>query len=274
MEKSRVMIFDLLRILAIAIIVCFHSWELFIPKPLTFTIPIIGLVSMGTIGIALFVFVSGAVLEISYRAKPTDYISFIKARIIRIFPAFWCTLLILMIVVPVQHTISNILLEFMGMGIFALNLRNMIDGPGWFIGLIFIYYLIFPFITKWMERYSLLIIGMSVCLTALGFELQNQFPVIFSDVLSVRILQYFAPFIIGLYIVNVNWYPKIKSTHYITLLAEFSFYIYLLHQPIIGYWGLYAHNPVFAFSLVVALSLILMKIDTWIHESFFFKKIG
>ena len=85
--------------------------------------------------------------------------------------------------------------------------------------------------------------------------------------------KYFAPFIIGLYIVNVNWYPKIKSTHYITLLAEFSFYIYLLHQPIIGYWGLYAHNPVFAFSLVVALSLILMKIDTWIHESFFFKKL-
>jgi len=261
------MFFDVLRILAIIIMVIFHSWGLYISKNPAFSIPVIGEIRLGTIGVALFVFVSGAVLELSYRVNPTDYISFIKTRIIRIFPAFWCALIILMIVIPIQHSIPDILLEFTGMGIYTLKLEYLIDGPGWFIGLIFTYYLIFPFITTWMERYRLQIVGISGGLTILGFGLKNQFPTIFSDMLSINIIQYIAPFIAGLYIVKVNWHPKIQSSQYIPWLAGFSFYIFLLHQPIIGY---YRNSPVFAFSLFLALSLILMMIDTRIQD--YFKK--
>jgi peptidoglycan/LPS O-acetylase OafA/YrhL len=268
MRKSRVLFFDVLRILAVTIIVVFHSWGLYISKNPAFTIPVIGVIQLGTIGVALFVFVSGAVLELSSRVHPADYISFIKARIIRIFPAFWCALIILMLVIPLHHNIPDILLEFTGMGIYTLKLEQMIDGPGWFIGLIFTYYLIFPLITKWMERYGLQIAGISVGLTILGFGLKNQFPAIFSDMLSINIIQYIAPFIAGLYVVKADWHPKIQSSHYISWLAAFSFPVFLLHQPIIGY---YRDTPVFAFSLFLALSLILMMIDTWIQD--YVKKI-
>jgi peptidoglycan/LPS O-acetylase OafA/YrhL len=263
MGKPRVRIFDLIRVLAIAIIVCYHSWGAFRPNSPTLFLPVIGLIGMGTIGISLFVFVSGAVLELSYRSKPAGYLSFIRARVIRIYPAFWGALLLLMAVIPIPHTLPNILLEFTGMGGFFLKLNSMIDAAAWFISLILVYYLIFPFIHRWMETYSLQIVCLSVIITLMSYYLHNQFPANFSLALPIQLFQFIAAFVIGIYVVKTNWYREEQSPRYLSFLAEFSFYVYLIHAPIVYY---YKANPVFAISLFIALSVLLMTADTRIQK--------
>jgi len=245
------------------IIVCFHSLETITPTIPTISLPIVNIVGLGSLGTALFVFVSGSVLAVSSTDKMQDYFLFIKKRFFRIYPAFWIALMILLIAVPLPYYhFSDIIIEFTGFGAFFLW-ESLIDPAGWFIGLIFIYYLAFPFISQGMEKYPYQILGLSIVLSVFGLEIKNDFPLIMHNPLPLLILPYFAVFVSGIFLVKKHWYPETLSPAFISLVSEFTFYLYLIHAPILFY---YQPNLVFSLVLSVFLSMFLMLIDTKIHN--------
>ena len=104
MSTNRVLMFDVLRILAILLIVVAHVGQTLKIPPLlqSFGIsPLSG--GIGEWGIVIFLLISGCVLEYNYGKKvwdagtKFDYIQFIEKRLLRIYPAFWFSMLLAVI---------------------------------------------------------------------------------------------------------------------------------------------------------------------------------
>jgi len=97
--------FDLLRFLAAIFVIISHSFKIALNSsdPLESST---GVISMGTLGVAIFFTISGYLILKSWDKK-RDIISFFKNRILRIFPALTCVVLIsIFILGPVTTVLS------------------------------------------------------------------------------------------------------------------------------------------------------------------------
>ena len=158
MRKSvRLFSFDVIRALACVLIIVFHfsigDRKIF---PDGFLLPNF---KLGSIGVSLFIILSGAVLSLS--DKKIDYFSFLKKRIKTIFPLFYICFIIFFIInfftsphlydnVPFYRAIYTIL----GLDGFLLYKIDTFYTVGeWYIGCIMILYFIYPFLKKAIDKY-------------------------------------------------------------------------------------------------------------------------
>lgn len=158
MKKSvRLFSFDVIRALACVLIIVFHfsigDRKIF---PDGFLLPNF---SLGSIGVSLFIILSGAVLSLS--DKKTNYFSFLKKRIKAIFPLFYICFIIFFIInffvsphlydnVPVYRSIYTIL----GLdGLLLYKMDTFYTVGEWYIGCILVLYLVYPFLKKAIDKY-------------------------------------------------------------------------------------------------------------------------
>ncbi len=94
---ARLLIFDLLRIIATELVVTAHiAQKLNIPiLNGTYGIPNFYFVSLGGMGVTILLVVSGAVLRLNH-TNVTNYKDFIIKRLYRIYPAYWCSLVLIL----------------------------------------------------------------------------------------------------------------------------------------------------------------------------------
>ena len=142
MTLNREVEFDFIRIISIILIVFSHI--------IRFDDQILNLliISLGIIGNGAFFFISGYLIHLNNQKieSITDIISFYRKRVLRIFPLYWIALIVSIIVFTnYNYTPLFVAGHFLGiqMIIYPKFIATNIS-PFWFIGMLLIYYLIYP----------------------------------------------------------------------------------------------------------------------------------
>jgi peptidoglycan/LPS O-acetylase OafA/YrhL len=252
-KNNRILFFDLVRIFCIIAIVYAHLRFTYFPEfnSLLFAdgyLPF-GIYTAGLQGWAVFglIFVSGAVLELNYQRieGSVNYLKFMFRRSIRIYPAFWLSLLFglfLNIILTfslaaeiIKNNLFSIIFEYTGFFVILGRGGGFINQMGWFIAAIVSLYLLFPFLSDFVKKYRLIALGVLMIVSfgsrALFFAYQDMLPDIFwmwfplcnvfEFSLGIAIIQ------TGLYPKNTREYPSVHKA------AELTFYIFLFQVIII-----------------------------------------
>jgi peptidoglycan/LPS O-acetylase OafA/YrhL len=244
-KNDRILFFDIIRIICVAVIVYVHSQYNLVPwfNQLFFSDGYgpFSLFTSGLQGYAVsgMIFVSGAVLEYNYRGleRLSEYQQFVFKRFIRLYPAFWMSLILGIIAFPIvlQNNLLGALFEFSGFYVILGKGPGVINFMGWFIATIFSLYVLFPYLSRFVRKYQLTAI-IVLCILSWGFRSI----VLTYDLIPLDLFWRWFPlfnafeFGLGIYIVQNRWYPKKENIYpVIRKLSDLSFYVFLFHVIII-----------------------------------------
>jgi len=204
--NTRMFHFDFLRALAILFIVLSH-----LPEYIYYNQGILVFTPYFAIfGMALFVFISGYLIYENNRRIHSyrDILAFYKKRVLRLFPIYWSAIVLYYIVFAILvpryapgqfhydvsqlYGLNNLLVHLAGLQIilspgYAIPLPTL-----WFVGLIFLFYLIYPFLMYCTKRCRDLVImsaGIVIAFSLLRFLF---------NVIDDRFFNYFLVFIAGI----------------------------------------------------------------------------
>jgi len=244
--KERLLFIDIIRIAAILLVILQHlstapflfqnldQYHFFLnPLPTIY-------IDYRTFAIFLFIFASGCSLAISDKPETlSDVISFYKKRVLRIYPIFWIALFFSALLLP--WSLQNLPTPFdyarmiTGFQIFFQTTAQgtwAINGAFWFIGVIISLYLLFPLVSiathKSPHKTLLLTFIISIISRIIMFYIFPQFISGFDWFPLCRLFE----FTLGIYIIQIRIYPKFTSNNTIAFLGKLSFYIYLVHFPL------------------------------------------
>jgi peptidoglycan/LPS O-acetylase OafA/YrhL len=235
--KNRLLFFDILRILSVALIVLGHIivscgfFGFLIQRKL-----ILGFFSPGAIGVYVLIFISGAVLEYSHPRLSTvnEVLRFYVKRLFRIYPAFWMSMIISLVCTPAFLLLSPgiLLTEFSGFNTWTGAWGGVINPVGWFIGVIITLYFAYPFLSAAIRKHPYITLFIITLVEIVARSFLNFYPVPMLGQSPDRWLPFcnFLEFGLGIWIVQQNFYPKwTHNNAIICFLAEISFYIFLIH---------------------------------------------
>jgi peptidoglycan/LPS O-acetylase OafA/YrhL len=290
MTNNRILIFDIGRIIAIILVVAEH---MALPGILSIgalnqSYGIAGFEgNIGNWGVILFILISGCALEYTYGKKIRDVASkfnyrlFIEKRLLRIYPAYWFSILLALLFnigllsklgwIEYVRTLSG----FYAFTTISIPQISALGGPinamGWFIGLIVCLYLLFPLISRFLT-YA----GFSG-LTLIFFL--SWFVVISLPSGYVGLSSYWFPlarlfeFSLGIYIVQMGFYLKTANNFKaIRFLSDLSFPVFLVHTSVLYILILAPHsyyeNIILYLIVVLILSLIVYQVDKYFKTIF------
>lgn len=268
MGKNRLMFLDIMRILAISFVVLTH-----ISKTLHsyyfVLIPNIYDFGIGMFGVILFIITSGAVLEYNYGSMEWRQIPrFLLKRIKRIYPIYWVSLALGLMVKPIllKSNFIDILSQFSGFNAFTGKWGGPINTVGWFIGLIICLYALFPLLSHLCKKNPEIFIAFSLFVS---LSSRFYFSISGDKTDAVRWFPLCAlfEFSLGIYIIKRELYPKlVNNSKTISWLSDLTFYVFLIHYPI-----LFLNQPglkylLFYISTVFVLSCMAWVLDEKIHE--------
>jgi peptidoglycan/LPS O-acetylase OafA/YrhL len=254
-KNHRILFFDLLKITCIAIIVYDHSRFALIPwfnnllfgdGQNFFNIYVNGITGLAVYGL---IFVSGALLEYNYKKidRLSQYRAFLSRRLSRLYPAFWMSLVLALILSicftylsamkMIQDNLFFIVFEYTGFYVILGHGLGFMNLMGWFIAAIVSLYLLFPWLSKIVKKYRMMAI-LAILLISLGsrwlFYTQN-------GMLPDYLWRWFPlcnlfEFSLGIYLVQNKFYPENQQNHPVVhQFAELTFYVFLFHIIIIHY---------------------------------------
>jgi peptidoglycan/LPS O-acetylase OafA/YrhL len=228
---------------------------------------------LGLTGISVFglIFVSGAVLEYNYKRIEhfSQYSRFLFKRFIRLYPAFWMSLLLGILLSPslLQNGLFSTCMEFTGFFIVLGQGPGFLNSMGWFIGTIFLLYMLFPWFSRVISKYRLgAVIGFCILSWGLRFLLLT-----YNLVPLDRFYMWFPlcnafEFCLGIYIIQAGLYPK-KENNYpiVRILSDLSFYVFLFHNIITDAFFLDARNqgPFYNFIFVLGMHTTELGYPLW-----------
>lgn len=243
-EMKRVLMFDIVRVAAILMIVVMHVAGYLNIGWLTGTYGFLGNISsitslggnLGNIGVELLIILSGCVLEYTYGNRIVSYASFIKRRLIHIYPIYWMSLIAAISFTPALLSLGfvEIAKTASGFWIFqTLGTNSVIQQPiipmGFFVGLIICLYLMYPFLSRYLKENGVKgILVVFVIAAVVRFILLLNAP--HGDAFYWFPLSRVGEFAFGIFIVQQGWY--FKDTHSSKLLSwasEVSFPVFLVH---------------------------------------------
>jgi len=224
---------------------------------------------LGSIGIIVFICISGAVLELNKKfiTTITDYATYMARRVLRIYPAYWMSLLFVIAIFLYSHksNFGNIFWQFSGFSAFTLHWGGELNPAGWCIGLFVVLYLLFPFISKLMEERPGLVLAVLFVLSMLTTWWINTILENNPSDIALSMARWFPLcslfyFGMGIYIVRKGYYPEWEdTTGIISWLGELSFYVFLFQSPV---RTVYMQNGIFLYLAVLGLvSFTAMMID-------------
>jgi len=147
---------DHLRLLAAALVVCFHWFHRFIPD-LRPNNPLLSLIDEGHTGIGLFMVISGFIFTVITHGARIDYTGFLRNRVLRIYPLFLFGVFVSLTIGTYNEHRNYGLLTFLE---WALPFRASTVSEStyfvqlWTIWVEFQFYLLFPFFKAFAERHG------------------------------------------------------------------------------------------------------------------------
>jgi peptidoglycan/LPS O-acetylase OafA/YrhL len=253
-QTDRILFFDIMRIAFVALIVYGHSqfdflsWLnkiLYIDGYTPLNIYPVGLAPLSVYGL---IFVSGAVIEYHYKGIEhfSEYIKFLFKRCIRLYPAFWMSLIfgILLFPIVLKAGIFDVFFEFTGFYVILGKGPGNINIMGWFIAAIMSLYLLFPFISKIVKKYQFYSI---VVFLLISFSCR--FFLLTYNVVPLEFFFRWFPlcnlfeFGLGIYIVQNKLYPQNMTNHpTIHQLSDLSYYVFLFHWIVLCIFSYTVNN--------------------------------
>jgi peptidoglycan/LPS O-acetylase OafA/YrhL len=282
---KRLLFFDVLRIVSVAMVVLFHvamynDWSLLEQTTTVFNVFYL---NPGSIGVAILIFVSGAVLEYAHPKLENfdDIYKFYVKRLFRIYPAFWMSLIIALTYSPnllITLPPTKIFTQFTGFNAWTGQWSGPLNSVGWFIGLIVVLYFLYPFLSASIRKYPyiMLILIAAVEIFARYFLYTIPFPnkMIFPGIQSEKWIPFcnFLEFGLGIFIVQQNFYPKwTYDNRWLWFFAELSFYVFLIHS--VGLLGLASISIIIYIPVVILFAWLMMLGDQKI-QVFLKKAVG
>jgi len=271
-SESRVDIFDVLRSLAILLIVIGH---------LGFSV-FSSIYPPGKVGVSIFIILSGMALEYVYGSRNIDVGNFYWRRLLRIYPTYFLALILAAFILGKQSLPSNIfegLLTFTGLCAFAGKWGCSLVETSWFIGLIMSLYLFYPYLSKWTKQSPYTMIG-----TLFFANLVSNFMVTKVVPLPNQPLDWFPfcrifEFGLGIFLVRQQTVRSVLDNFRLPMLrtsvrytSDLSLPVFLIHFPLIStipFWKSFGgtFGGLAAYScLTVILSHILLSIDRFIQQ--------
>ena len=274
--RGRVLFFDIIRILCVAVIIYDHSRFWLVPEFNQFFFPDgygpFNIYPAGLQGYAVFglIFVSGAVIEYTYRGlqKGESYLTFMKKRIFRIYPVFWMSLITMLLLFPglLEDGIGNVLFEFTGFFIVLGQGPGAINPVGWFVGAIILLYFLYPWFSTVIRKYGL----PALC----GFWIMSwslRYSIITYNLVPLDLFWRWFPlcnafeFCLGIYLVQAAIYPKTGNrSPVVRNLADISYPAFLFHMVVVFAFLNYIPEPG---SLPVAIAFYFVMIGSVIPVS-------
>jgi peptidoglycan/LPS O-acetylase OafA/YrhL len=223
----------------------------------------------GAIGVIIFIFISGAVLEYNYGRIQFDvrkYFTFVKNRFLKIYPMFWMAL-VLGAIINIYADPFN-LVEFIAQATglypflhlcFPHVVQSTVFGgsimsPSWFVGTIMLLYLMYPFVSKLLSNYGLLglllFAFLSICLNDFTFAYDG------SNVWYWSPFSRLFLFALGIYIARHGLYPTKPSPNWIMTMGEFAFPVYLSHYIVV--WMLAKLPQTFCINIIVYVGVVCL----------------
>jgi peptidoglycan/LPS O-acetylase OafA/YrhL len=184
MEKrnERVLVVDLLRVIAIAMVILSHvlitlspSW----PGPGQAHFGVFPFIwnTWGEVGVTIFLVISGFALGYTYWGKQVRLAPFVLRRIVRIYPVYYFSLIFALIlhigfamrdnllfdkplsILP-EFSYVDFMLALTGLNAFFGKWGGPLVWSSWFIGLIMTMYLLYPLIAQGLKRSPWLCMGL------------------------------------------------------------------------------------------------------------------
>jgi hypothetical protein len=253
-EKTRVVFFDVLRILCVAAVVYIHQVFYLVPWfNTTFfssgTLFNIYPANLGGLAVYGLIFVSGAVLELNYRKISTysEHLKFLLRRCIRLYPAFWMSLVAGACLFPVlltYTTVFSVLVECTGFYVILGKGPGLLNPMGWFIAAIVSLYFFYPWLSRIIRKAPLLSMVAFLVISYLSRFLLISYTVPPLDMVYRWLpLCNFFEFCLGIAIVQNSLYPKNAKEHpVIRLVSDLSYYVFLFNVILIAAYLFYTES--------------------------------
>ena len=198
-KRTRVIELDLLRALAIIMVVIGHlTAYLAVPQLMTFSV-LAASSFLLLFGLAQFFFLSGFVLQYNYGSTVTkDLGTFFKKRLVRIYPLYWLSIITAFLLltrhIGNEYILSRSDLLISLSGLQAILSPRFVDPifTNWFVGVILILYLLFPLL-MYLSNKGMNIITASFLILLPLIALRVAF-----DLVDFRFFLYYGIFVAGI----------------------------------------------------------------------------
>jgi peptidoglycan/LPS O-acetylase OafA/YrhL len=292
----RYVLLDLVRVVAITFLMTAHSAQSFgcwIGN--AFGIQGFYYVTIGGVAVTIFLVLSGLLLGLLYQDRQIGYFSFMKKRIVRLYPVYYLS--VLFVGIPMYFFMAyytgtlpravqalgfpDLILSVTGLSSLAGRYGGPFVPTSWFIGVIMSMYLMFPPILYCMRKKPHLSMFILLALSVIFRLLLGGYQEHPSRPLDCFPLCRVGEFSLGVYLACVIrrdfWLILNKDnnriTRFITFISELSFPLFLIHSPLrpgIMFLTNHGMSRPAALTVFLAVSLmiswIVLLIDQRIHR--------
>ena len=283
----RLMLLDCVRIAATVLVLVAHIGQT-VGSPIGIFFGVEGFyyVSLGGLGVTIFLILSGLTLELRYGERDVHYLYFMLKRCVRIYPIYYLSLVLgfsiyvagfyretvtgaLFTALSTLHS-SDVILSLTGFYAFAGEWGGPFVATSWFIGLIMTMYLLYPGLAWAIRRRSRTVTSVLLLISVLSRLVLGKY-----EILPTRPLDWFPlcrifEFSLGIYLARIfagsTWQiPNFLSrpSSFVRLLGELSFPLFLIHYPLrftIPYLTSHGANLWCAILVFLVMSTILSAI--------------
>jgi len=271
---------DLLRILAISMVLAVHSAQEFGQWwGATYATSFYD-ISLGHLGVTILVLISGIVLRLNDRGQ--GVMAFYASRLRRIYSVYWMVLALSLAMGLVFHWEKlpkgwvEGALTITGLCAFAGLWGCSLLPPAWFIGLILSLYAVYPWLSRFMNRtprvtlIALLLISLASRLTVESYLLyrpREWFPL-------CRVFE----FGLGIYLAQevqlvpvLRWRAPAHIGRILEILSELSFPAFLIHWHFLAvYRHLGPPLDVLVFLIMtMSISYVVLSVDSYLQQALF-----
>lgn len=278
----RYVLLDVIRIIAICLVLTAHICQI-IGSPVGNGFGIRGFyyVTIGGVGVTVFLVLSGVALELKYGGKMFTYFSFELRRFLRIYPVYYMSLIVGVVIYlhrihrESAHFLTalsrfgamDIILSLTGFYAFAGKWGGPFVSTSWYLGPIVTMYLVYPLLSKMIRRMPRAAIILLFFVSALSRIILGKY-----GILPTRPLDWFPlcrifEFSLGIYLVVVLsgdiWsvlnFINSKTAGIIRFMSEISFPLFLIHWPLEGIINFLIRrgvNQIIAILIFIAASVV------------------
>ncbi|MFH1366796.1 MAG: acyltransferase family protein [Patescibacteria group bacterium] len=275
----RYALLDLIRVLAVFMVVFFHlstRFSSFFSKGIF--IGRLYYLSLGCLAVTILIVLSGLVLTLEYQGKKINFREFIFKRLFRIYSAylfifFFALVLFIIESSNYQITVKEFIGTLTGFGAF-FGLWQLGDpysffnffATSWFIGLILSLYLLFPLLHQLIKKYRLKALLFFLVISIFSRALLVSTPLMEKIVLEwfplARLFEFSLGIYLGFAVKPAVWEiinSRPKWNNFLRFASEISFPLFLVHYPLLficfDLWRKIGLNVVLALLLYLAVSI-------------------
>lgn len=289
-EKRNISV-DLIRVLAISLIIIFHTLY-----QLTFNN---SLRPIGFVGISLFFIVSGFLLAKKYSNIEGFSIKWLAKRYVKIAILYYLALIVIIILFAKQtysgSLIKNLLYHFTFLDPLSQKFAYGIISPAWFLTPLMGLYILYPYFNRFIKKYSFLLLAVFAIIVFIRFK-NGSFtafhPFFFmgefcfgiaffynkksfwllSSLLTLLILPVmFIPYLIFYLIMAIN--IKLPFSKIITFIGANSLGLFLFHEAFIkvftGNWHIYNLSKGYALTILTICTITPIYLSKKIQNVLF-----